>query len=128
MVKKSFFGKAKRGRPENQEKILFKIPTGLSNKKQSKPIKYTKRERKITRGNVSGAGLGFVIGTALGGFGGMVIGVPAGTLAGNLIAKKRAGKQRGRHLTYQKTGFFNKLTSTRSERLSYNKMMMRKKK
>ena len=127
MAKKSFlqslgFGKKQRGRPPTPEKIEFNIPMGGLPKrgKYKKQIKLTKRQRKIAFANVEGAGAGFVIGTALGGFGGMVVGVPAGVLAGNVIGRVRAGKQRGRKLTFKKKGIINSIFSTRSERVEYN--------
>lgn len=49
----------------------------------------TKKRRTLARYNVEGAGLGFVIGTSLGGFGGMVVGVPVGALAGNILARRK---------------------------------------
>ncbi len=118
--------KRSRGRPESPLKISMKIPYGLDRKRKSKPVTLTKRQKKVALLNVEGAGVGFVIGTSLGGLGGMIIGVPAGTLAGNILARKRAGKKRGRPLKYKQKGFLNRLTSTRQERVAYNRKMLSK--
>lgn len=120
--------KKSRGRPSSKRKtqIVFDIPSGFKQKKE-KPVTLTKRQKKIALANVEGAGAGFVIGTALGGFGGMVVGVPAGVIAGNIIGKRRAGKRVGRPLKYKQKGILNRLLSTRQERVHYSREMQKKK-
>lgn len=122
--------KPKRGRPSTYEtKIVWNIPKGVGKRKaESKEIKLTKRQKRLGVYNLEGAGAGFVIGTAVGGIGGMMLGVPIGTFAGNLIGKKVLGKPRGRKLTYQKKGVMNRIFSTREDRVKFNREMMRMKK
>jgi hypothetical protein len=55
--------------------------------------KISARQKKLTLATMEGTGLGFAIGTGLGGFGGMAIGVPLGAFAGNLFGRY---KMRGR--------------------------------
>jgi hypothetical protein len=106
-------------------KIEWKIPYGFGlKKKKSQQVKLTKRQKKIGLANLEGAGLGFAIGTGLGGFGGMVVGVPLGTLTANVLAKKKYGKKRGRPLKYQMKGI-NRLLSTREQRVKYSRQQAR---
>ena len=122
--------KPKRGRPSTYEtKIVFDIPKGVGKRKpKSKEVRLTKRQKRLGVYNLEGAGAGFVVGTALGGVGGMFIGVPIGTFAGNLLGKKVLGKPRGRKLTYKQKGILNKVFSTREERVKFNRAMMKKRK
>src|SRR4030042_841444 len=77
---------------EGQLKILWKFP---DDSKPKKPVPYTKREKTIGFGTLAGAGLGFVGGMWTFGTLGWFLGVPLGTLAGNIIARKST-KQQGR--------------------------------
>lgn len=112
------FGKPQRGRPAKERH--YKIYTGdltkiggLVKTRKPKVYPYTKREKKISLATVSGAGAGFVIGGFTGGLGGILLGVPIGTLAGNVFARKRY-PQRGRKV-YYKQSLFKQLTTPREE-------------
>lgn len=120
--------KPHRGRPSTYTtKIEWGIPKGIGKKKpKSKEIRLTKRQKKIGLYNIEGAGAGFVIGTTLGGVGGMFLGVPIGAFAGNLIGKKVAGKKRGRPLTFKQKGLMNKIFSTREDRVKFNRARIKK--
>ena len=123
------FGNKPRGRPSTRKvEIVWNRPlqsTSLVGRKKKTDFTFTKREKKIAVANLEGAGAGFVLGTALGGFGGMVVGVPLGTLAGNVIGTRMAGKPRGRPMKYvQKQNFFGRMLSTKAERIAYDKKML----
>jgi hypothetical protein len=88
---------------------------GLVKSRKEKEYPYTKREKKIGLATVGGAGVGFVIGGFTGGLGGILLGVPIGTFAGNIIARKSI-PQKGRKSDV-KFGFIKRFTTAREDLL-----------
>jgi hypothetical protein len=86
---------------------------GVVKKRKEKEYPYSKREKKISLLTVGGAGAGFVVGGLTGGLVGMWAGVPIGTFAGNIIARK-SYPQKGRK-PYYKPSLFKQLTTPRED-------------